>query len=153
MENKLPNKLELFNLMLTKGTIFVHLVGNQCTFLPEDLQLKEQVVLQFGLNIPIPDLMVSEQGVSGTLSFKGKPQYVMVPWHAVFALVGEDTRGVVFPEEMTDSVKAEMTAMTSKPQIKPVPALEKTLNKYRTLDKTSNKSGLHKRPNHLRLVK
>ena len=62
------------------------------------LRLQAQVVLQVGLDmpVPIPDLRVDEEGVFGTLSFKGVPFTCFVPWGAVFALVGEDAKGMVW---------------------------------------------------------
>lgn len=147
MENKSPNKLEIFNSLLTKGSVFVHCDGTQCTFLPNHLLKQEQVVLQFGLNmaIPIPDLLATEQGVHGTLSFKGKPEYVMVPWYSVFALVAEDGKGSLV-DWLPDSVRNKMNAeAASKPVAEPKPKV----HDYRNL----NKPTAAKRPNHLRLVK
>ena len=145
---KSSDKLTVFNLLLEKSSVFVHLDGTQCIFLPEHLKLQEQVVLQFGLDmaIPIRDLLADEQGVSGTLSFKGKKEYVKVLWATVFALVGEDGKGVVYSEDMPDSVKNKMNTETPKSVAqKPQP---KT-HDYRT----PNKPNTQKRPNHLRLVK
>ena len=64
------------------------------------------MVLQVGLDmpVPIPDLRVDEEGIFGTLSFKGIPFTCFVPWVAVFALVGEDAKGMVWSKEMPDEV-------------------------------------------------
>jgi len=68
------------------------------------------VVLQVGLDmpVPIPDLRVDEEGVFGTLSFKGVPFTCFVPWRAVFALVGEDGKGMVWSSEMPSEVAGEL---------------------------------------------
>ena len=54
--------------------------------------------------VPIPDLRVDEEGIFGTLSFKGIPFTCFVPWSATFALVGEDTKGMVWPKEMPEEI-------------------------------------------------
>jgi hypothetical protein len=74
------------------------------------LRAQAQVVLQVGLDmpVPIPDLRVDEAGVFGTLSFKGVPFACFVPWGAVFALVGDDAKGMVWHTDMPAEVAAEM---------------------------------------------
>lgn len=58
---------------------------------PEHLRAQTHVVFQYGygLVVPIPDLLVTEHGVSATLSFNRRPAYTFVPWSAVFALTDE----------------------------------------------------------------
>ena len=64
----------------------------------------------------------------------------------MFALVGENGKGIVYSEDMPDSVKNKIDAETPKSVAqKPQP---KT-HDYRVL----NKPSAPKRPNHLRLVK
>jgi hypothetical protein len=68
-----------------------------------------QLVLQVGLNMPVPilDLNVDEKGVSCTLSFNRSPQFCRVPWNAIYALVGEDGRGMVWPDDVPPEVASE----------------------------------------------
>jgi len=54
--------------------------------------------------VPIPDLRVDDEGIFGTLSFKGIPFSCFVPWGAVFALVGEDSKGMVWSKEMPEEI-------------------------------------------------
>jgi hypothetical protein len=77
---------------------------------PSRLRSQPQVVLQVGLDmpVPIPDLRVDDAGVFGTLSFKGVPFSCFVPWGAVFALVGEDTKGMVWNADMPAEIAAEV---------------------------------------------
>jgi hypothetical protein len=58
--------------------------------------------------VPIRDLRVDETGVFGTLSFNRAPFTCMVPWHAVFALVGDDGRGMVWPDSMPPEIAQEI---------------------------------------------
>ncbi len=81
-----------------------------------------QLVLQLGLQmpIPIPDLRIDQSGLSGTLSFNRSPFYCQVPWDAVFALAGEDGRGMVWPESMPTEIEAEIEREAGrKPPIPP----------------------------------
>jgi stringent starvation protein B len=77
---------------------------------PARLRIQPQVVLQVGLDmpVPIPDLRIDDEGVYGTLSFKGVPFTCFVPWHAVFALVGDDAKGMVWSSEMPFEIASEV---------------------------------------------
>ncbi len=89
----------------------MHLDPRQAGVLvPTRLRLQAQVVLQVGLDmpVPIPDLRIDEEGVYGTLSFKGVPFTCFIPWGAVFALVGDDAKGMVWPAEMPAEIAAEV---------------------------------------------
>jgi stringent starvation protein B len=96
---------------LLRGSVFIHLDPRKSGVLvPARLRSQAQVVLQIGLDmpVPIPDLRVDEEGVFGTLSFKGVPFTCFVPWGAVFALVGEDGKGMVWASEMPSEVAGEL---------------------------------------------
>src|SRR5688572_28057958 len=77
---------------------------------PASLQKQPQLVLQVGLDmpIPIPDLRVDDGGVYGTLSFQRTPFNCTVPWSAVFALVGYDGRGMVLPDDLSPEIASEV---------------------------------------------
>ena len=68
------------------------------------------MVLQVGLDmpVPIPDLRVDDSGVYATLSFQRTPFTCMVPWEAVFALVGDDGKGMVWPDDLPPEIAAEV---------------------------------------------
>jgi stringent starvation protein B len=107
----LPAKKDVARALLLRGSVFIHLDPRKASVLvPARLRLQPQVVLQVGLDmpVPIPDLRVDDEGVYGTLSFKGVPFTCYVPWSAVFALVGEDAKGMVWPTEMPTEIAAEV---------------------------------------------
>jgi stringent starvation protein B len=107
----LPAKKDVARALLLRGSVFIHLDPRKASVLvPARLRLQPQVVLQVGLDmpVPIPDLRVDDEGVYGTLSFKGVPFTCYVPWSAVFALVGEDAKGMVWPSEMPQEIAAEV---------------------------------------------
>ena len=58
-------------------------------------------MLQFGyeMRVPILDLEVDDEAISGTLSFNRRPFWCRIPWNAVFAIVDEERKGVRWPED------------------------------------------------------
>ena len=79
---------------------------------PPNFKRQPQLLLQIGLNlpVPIPDLYFDDEKMSCTLSFGRVPFFCIVPWTAVFAMVGQDGRGMVWPESLPPEV-AQARAM------------------------------------------
>jgi hypothetical protein len=77
---------------------------------PPHLTRQPQIVLEIGLDMPLPilDLRVDDWGVLGTLSFNRSPFTCCVPWEAVFAVVGKDGMGMVWPDSLPPEVAAEV---------------------------------------------
>lgn len=108
---QLPNKKDVTRSFLLRGTVFLHLDPRKDgVVVPEWLRKQPQLVLQIGLDMPIqiPDLRVDDTGVTGSLSFNRSPCLCAVAWDAVFAVVGEDGRGMVWPESMPSEIAAEV---------------------------------------------
>jgi hypothetical protein len=82
---------------------------------PPHLKRQPRVVLQYGLNmrIPIPDLDVGEEGIGATLSFDRVPQWTFVPWAAVFAIVSQDQRGMLWESDVPREIEQEHKRATS----------------------------------------
>jgi hypothetical protein len=98
-----------------RGSVFVHLDPRvEATSVPSWLASQPQLVLQIGLDLPepIPDLRVDDDGVYGTLSFNRAPFTCVVPWEAVFALVGDDGKGMLWPESVPPEIAAEIARET-----------------------------------------
>jgi len=101
-------KVACAKLLISRGSVFVHInPRGPDVFVPSRLKHQDQVVLQIGLNmpVPIPDLYIGDEKLCGTLSFKGVPFACTVPWSAVFAVVGEDARGRVWEDAVPPSVR------------------------------------------------
>jgi hypothetical protein len=119
---ELPAKHLVAEALLDEGSLFVHfdprLPG---VVAPARFKSQPQLVFQFGrgLTVPIPDLLVDDEGISGTLSFQRTPHACFVPWDAVFALVGDDGRGMVFPDAMPGEIRAEIDLEASRRAVKP----------------------------------
>lgn len=106
-----PDKREVVERLLGRGMVFLHLDPRQeGVEVPAWLKDQIQIVLQIGLDmpIPIPDLHLEEQGIFATLSFNRSPFGCIVPWRAIFAVVGDDGRGMVWPEDMPVEIAAEV---------------------------------------------
>jgi len=110
-DKPLPDKLDVARALMLKGSLFLHLdPRGDDVLVPPWFKRQPQLVLQVGLDMPVPiaDLRVDEQGVLATLSFNRSPCLCVVPWASVFALVGDDGRGMVWPESMPVEIAAEV---------------------------------------------
>lgn len=106
-----PDKREVARSLLLRGSMFVHLDPRvEGVVVPPWLRKQPQLVLQLGLDmvVPIVDLRIDRDGVYGTLSFNRNPFTCIVGWDAVFALSGDDGRGMVWPESMPPEILAEV---------------------------------------------
>lgn len=145
----LPGKKDVARALLLKGTVFVHLdPRHDGVAVPAWLRGQPQLVLQVGLDmpIPIPDLRVDGNGVYGTLSFNRQAFTCSVPWDAVFAVVGDDGKGMVWPESMPPEIASEVDREARRTALRTVPPLGPEGDKvdHRPLHRVSDEdSGSH----------
>lgn len=129
-----PPKKDVFIALLEGPSVFIHLDPRAPGVkVPAWFQKQPQLVLQVGLNmaVQIPDLRVEDDAISCTLSFSRQPFWCYLPWPAVYALVGEDGRGMIWHEDVPAEVAAKMDRtkqgiradVTPAPAAKPKPAL------------------------------
>lgn len=119
-EHKLPAKQDVARGLLLRGAVYLHLDPRvEGVVVPRWLGKQPQLVLQIGLDlaVPIPDLRVDGQGVSGTLSFNRSPFRCVVPWSAIFGISDEQGRGMVWPNSLPAELRraaeeAEADAVT-----------------------------------------
>ena len=107
----LPPKKDVATALLEGPSLFIHLDPRKAeVVVPPYFKKQPQLVLQVGLNmpVPIPDLVVDDHGVSCTLSFNRSPYWCRIPWASVYALVGEDGKGMIWPSEVPSEVAAQM---------------------------------------------
>lgn len=120
---RLPRKKDVALALLEQASVFVHVDPRlaECR-VPPWFKRQPQLVLQIGLNmpVPIPDLDVSDHGLSCTLSFNRSPFLCQIPWGSVFALVGESGRGMVWPDDVPPEVAAQAQKQ-AKPKLASVP--------------------------------
>jgi hypothetical protein len=123
----LPPKKEVALALLERSNdrgIFVHLDPRlAAVIVPPWFKKQPQLVLQIGLNmpVPIPDLRLDDDGMSCTLSFNRSPFYCVVPWSSVFAMVGEDGRGMVWPDDVPAEVPLSRQGQEQRPPATPAP--------------------------------
>lgn len=111
-EVELPDKKQVVTHLLDEGAILLH-VDARCAgvSVPEKFLTDCQLVLRFGYNLSpaIPDLEITDDGVSGTLRFGGVPHRCVLPWRAVYAVRSEaNRRGLVWPDDVPDAVVKEL---------------------------------------------
>ncbi len=114
MASTLPPKKEVMLAFLEKTSVFIHLDPRHAeVVVPPWFKKQAQLALQVGLNMPVPirDLSVDDECVSCTLSFNRSPFFCWIPWAAIFALVGEDQRGMVWPDDVPPEVAAQARQM------------------------------------------
>ncbi len=107
VDQVLPPKLDVALKLLEDSSLFIHLDPRRDgVSVPAWFKKQAQLVLQVGLAmaVPIHDLEVAEKGISCTLSFSRQPHWCFMPWSAIFALVGDDGRGMVWPEDVPSEV-------------------------------------------------
>jgi stringent starvation protein B len=126
---RLPPKKDVALALLENTTVFLHLdPRDQDVRVPPWFKRQPQLVLQIGLNmaVPIPDLTVDDEGISCTLSFSRNPHLCVIPWKAIYALVGEDGRGMVWPDDVPPEVAAQAQAQSKEKRghLRAVPAEE-----------------------------
>ena len=109
-------KKNIANTILKTSSLFVYLnPRSEQVFVPPWLKFQDVLVLQFGNNmpIPIPDMEITTDYIVGTLSFTRTPYRCEVPWESVFALVDEENRGMVWEDNVPESIKREQNSENS----------------------------------------
>jgi stringent starvation protein B len=121
----LPPKKEVALALLERSSVFVHLDPRlAAVVVPPGFRKQPQLVLQVGLNMPVPirDLHLDDEGMTCTLSFNRTPFFCVVPWTSVYAIVGcDDGRGMIWPEDVPPEVaQAQARATEDAAKAEPV---------------------------------
>lgn len=98
-----PSKQEAFTAFLQDGWVTVYIDARRPgVSVPDHLRNEARLVLQYGLNMPVPveDLEVTEGGVKATLSFARQPHKTLIPWTAIYVIACTDGRGVLYQEDV-----------------------------------------------------
>lgn len=107
------NKQFVAELLRREGSFFVHLDPRaKGVEVPPWLRHQEHLVLQFGDDLPIKiqDFEISRDWIVGTLSFSRTPFRCSIPWSAVFGIVGENGRGMIWEDSAPAGVLREAKA-------------------------------------------
>src|SRR3954469_2823672 len=102
-----PSKRDAFVAFLREGWVSLHLDARRSgVVVPPSFGTEPHLVLQYGRNmpIPIPDLEVTDDGVTATLSFSRAPHRTHVPWSSVYVVACTDGRGILYYEDVPQEV-------------------------------------------------
>jgi stringent starvation protein B len=122
----LPRKQAVALDLLERTSVFVHLDPRRPgVMVPPGFLKQPQLVLQIGLNmaISIPDLDIADEGITCTLSFNKRPHFCSLPWSSIYALIGEQGGGMVWPEDVPPEVVSQQRAAAKKEAKPRKPAL------------------------------
>jgi stringent starvation protein B len=114
---ELPPKKDVMTALLERSSVFIHLdPRHEEVRVPAWFKKQPQLVLQVGLNmaVSIPDLDVADDAVTCTLSFNRSPFFCYIPWAAIFALVAEDGKGMLWPNDIPKEVAAQQAERAQK---------------------------------------
>src|SRR5688572_1304392 len=103
MTQLLPPKKEVALALLERSNVDVYLDPRATgVVVPPQFRKEPRLILKIGLNmpVPIPDLRLDDESMSCTLSFNRVKFFCVVPWLSVFAMVGDDGRGMVWPDDV-----------------------------------------------------
>ena len=111
-------KLERMRGALARGLTQVHLDARRPGVLvPQGLRDQAMLVLNFSYRFSPPDLDVNEWGVRQTLTFRGVPFKVGVPWSALYAIVCQPTDELwLYPDDTPDELLAAAAKRSPPPQ-------------------------------------
>jgi hypothetical protein len=135
-----PSKREVMLTLLERSEARVHLDARRSgVVLPERLLRSGNVRLDYGYGLqpPIPDLLVDDEGIRATLSFNRLPVLTFIPWPAVFLIADFDGHGAVWKEDIPADLLEGL--QPEAPAARPIPAAPEPVKKTR--------------PSHLKLVK
>ena len=109
MTQLLPPKKEVALALLERSNVDVYLDPRaKGVVVPPQFRKEPRLILKIGLNmpVPIPDLRLDDESMSCTLSFNRAKFFCVVPWLSVFAMVGDDGRGMVWPDDVPQELAA-----------------------------------------------
>lgn len=115
---RLPPKKDIALHLLDRGDVFVHLDPRRpSVVVPASFVSQPQLVLQIGRNmrVPIPDLEVRDDGIGCTLAFRRVAHRCELPWPAIYALVGADGAGMVWPDDVPPELRGVVSGPVAGP--------------------------------------
>lgn len=125
MTQLLPPKKEVALALLERSNVDVYLDPRASgVVVPPQFRKEPRLILKIGLNmpVPIPDLRLDDDSMSCTLSFSRSPFFCVVPWESVFAMVGDDGRGMVWPDDVPQELAVRVVEEQRPPSPEPAPA-------------------------------
>jgi branched-chain amino acid transport system permease protein len=121
-QRQVPQKKEVLHSLLDEGQVVRIILDarREGVQVPARFRGHAQLILEVGhrMQPPIPDLSLDEDAVRCTLSFSKQPFLCVMPWTAIFAVVGKATgRGQQWAEDIPPEVLAQQQPPPPPPQI------------------------------------
>lgn len=132
MTQLLPPKKEVALALLERSNVDIYLdPRSEGVVVPPQFRKEPRLILKIGLNmpVPIPDLRLDDESMSCTLSFNRVKFFCVVPWPSVFAMVGDDGRGMVWPDDVPQELAVRVVdegQPSSPSREEPLPASSRT---------------------------
>lgn len=105
--------LDLEELLDTGLTVMIQIdSSHEDVEIPDHLKKNSYIVLEVGHNmsVPIPDLELTQDGVSCTLSFNRSPFQCFLPWESIVGYGGEAVNQVVREHNKSRTVQGQSSA-------------------------------------------
>lgn len=125
MTQLLPPKKEVALALLERSNVDIYLDPRaEGVVVPPQFRKEPRLILKIGLNmpVPIPDLRLDDESMSCTLSFNRAKFFCVVPWPSVFAMVGDDGRGMVWPDDVPQELAARVEGPRPVGDVSPPPS-------------------------------
>jgi len=117
MVQTLPPKKDVALALLDGApTVFLHLDARKDGVqVPDHLKDRAQLILRVGYSLTPPiNINVDDAGITCTLSFNRSLFSCVLPWNAIFGMVGDDGRAMLWPDDIPPEV-AKMVPPQSGP--------------------------------------
>ena len=108
MVQTLPPKKDVALALLDGApTVFVHLdARREGVQVPDHLRDRPQLILRVGYSLTPPiNINVDDSGITCTLSFNRSSFACVLPWSAIFGMVGDDGRAMLWPDDIPPEVE------------------------------------------------
>jgi stringent starvation protein B len=123
MEQRDEKKQVLTEALEAAPTVFLHLDARRAGVkVPDAHRENPQLILRVGYMLSPPiNIVLGEEAVTCTLSFNKVPFSCALPWDSIYAIVGDDGRAAVWPDDIPPEA-ARMKEMVQ-PAARPVAAV------------------------------
>lgn len=109
----------LFETLLSEENVLVLFYPDNDTVIPEFLRTPDNSVIKFEYGFemptPIPDLVLTEDGIKATLSFNRTPHATFVTWNSIITMHTETTQ-IVF-RNLSTPTPVQQATQRQKPKL------------------------------------
>lgn len=123
MEQREEKKQVLSEALDGAPTVFLHLDARRAGVkVPENHSTNPKLILRVGYMLTPPiNLDLGDEAVTCTLSFNRAPFFCVIPWEAIYAVVGDDGRAAVWPDDVPPEAEQLREVVQRGPTLTAVP--------------------------------